>query len=75
MRLLRRDFAPGQQDYDDDYNQYNLVWRNRGVTGMENSPRMKEMFIEMEYWIEEVLGKKQILEKKTHMYKGQPKKW
>ena len=42
---------------------------------MENSPRMKEMFVEMEYWIEEVIGKKRITEKKVNTYKGTPKKW
>ena len=48
MIEVRRDFAPGQHDYDDAYNQMQVQWRNRGVTGMENSPRMKEMFIDME---------------------------
>ena len=75
MKALRDDFAPGQGDFDDDYNQINMSWNNRGVTGMENCPRMKEMFVEMEYWIEEVIGKKRITEKVTHTYKGTPKKW
>jgi len=26
MKLLRRDFAPGIHDYDDDYNQYHITW-------------------------------------------------
>lgn len=42
---------------------------------MENNPRMKEMFVEMEYWIEEVIGKQRITEKKVKAYKGTPKKW
>jgi len=52
-----------------------MSWRERGVTGMENNPRMKEMFVEMEYWIEEVIGKQRITEKKVKAYKGTPKKW
>jgi hypothetical protein len=42
---------------------------------MENSPRMKEMFVELEYWIEEVIGKPQIESAQADAYKGQPKKW
>lgn len=42
---------------------------------MENSPRMKEMFVELEWWIEEVIGKSQIEAKKIDTYKGTPKKW
>lgn len=26
MEFIREDFAPGQHDYDDDYNQVQLVW-------------------------------------------------
>ena len=36
---------------------------------------MKEMFVELEYWIEEVIGKKRIVEGEVRAYKGQPKKW
>ena len=31
--------------------------------------------MELEYWIEEVIGEKRIREKKFPMYKGQVKKW
>jgi len=75
MKLLRQDFAPGQQDYDDDYNQFNQNWNNRTATGMDNSPRMKECFVELEYWVEEVIGKKRINEGKVGAYKGTTKKW
>jgi hypothetical protein len=36
---------------------------------------MKEIFVELEYWIEEIAGKKQIETKECRMYKGLPKKW
>ena len=42
---------------------------------MENNPRMKEMFVELEYWIEEVIGKSRRVECKVRAYKGTPKKW
>jgi hypothetical protein len=33
------------------------------------------MFVELEYWIEDLIGAQQIKEKKINMYKGTPKKW
>lgn len=33
------------------------------------------MIVEMEYFIEEMVGKKRITEKKMNMLKGTPKKW
>lgn len=56
MRLLRRNHSPNQHDYNDSYNQINLCWNNRGFTGMDANPRMKEMFVELENWIEDVIG-------------------
>jgi hypothetical protein len=58
MAILRRDYAPNQQDYNDDYNPINIMWVNRGATGMDQSPRMKEMFIELESWVEDIIGLK-----------------
>lgn len=75
MNMIRRDYAPGQMDFDDAYNEQNLMWHNRGFSGMENAPRMKEMFIELEYWIEDVIGAEQIANQEVKMYKGTPKKW
>jgi hypothetical protein len=31
---------------------------------------MKEMFVELEYWIEEVIGKTQVVQGKVDTYKG-----
>ena len=33
------------------------------------------MFVELEYWIEEVIGKTQQVQGKVDAYKGKPKKW
>jgi hypothetical protein len=45
------------------------------VTGFENNARLKEMFVELEYWIEEVIGAPTIKKGKIKTYKGEPKKW
>ena len=47
----------------------------KDYSGIGNDPRMKNTCIEMEYWIENVIGEKQIREEKFKMYKGQVKKW
>lgn len=68
-------FAPGQNDLDDAYCQAIEQWRSRGATGFESNTRMKEMFVELEYWIEEIVGKQRRVEGKVAAYKGTPKKW
>jgi hypothetical protein len=75
MNILRRDYAPTQHDYNDSYNQVNALWHTRGVTGLDNNPRMKEMFVEMENMIENNIGVPQIKNKQMKMYKGTTKKW
>lgn len=42
---------------------------------MENSPRMKEMFVDLEYWIEDVYGLQRRTTKQVETYKGTTKKW
>jgi hypothetical protein len=32
------------------------MWRERGATGFENDPIMRQIFIDLEYLIEEVIG-------------------
>ena len=72
---MQDSFAPGQLDLDDTYQQANEQWRPRGATGFESNPRMKEMFVELEWWIEEVVGKQRRDDGKVAAYKGTPKKW
>jgi len=60
MVELDRDYAPGLNNYDDIYNQLQADFLPRGVTGMGNQTRLKEMFVESEWMIEEVLGKSRI---------------
>jgi hypothetical protein len=75
MRILRRDLAPGSNNYDDDYNQYNVVFNSRSFSGMDNNPRMKELFVELEGWVENILGADRIEKKQMKLYKGTTKKW
>ena len=60
---IRDDSHPNTFDMSELYNPQQIQWYPRGVTGMEHNSRMKEMFVELEYQIEEVTGKKRIVEK------------
>ena len=42
---------------------------------MENDNRMKEIFVNLEMLIEDVIGQKRIATKSMDMYKGTVKKW
>ncbi len=70
MHELRRDFSPYITDYAHEYDQVQIQWRDRGATGFMNEPRTREIFVELEYWIEDVIGAKQIAEKTKEFYKG-----
>ena len=63
-------------DYDHEYNVVNVTWdKDLGFAGFYNDPRSKQMFAEMEMWIEEIQGERQIRENKVQFYKGTVKKW
>ena len=62
-------------DLDSEYNPVQFNWRERGATGMESDPRMKQIFVDLEFWIEDVVGAKQIHDGEVQMYKGEVKKW
>ena len=77
MEKHHEDFggATAKVEYDEDYNPQHMIYHNRGLTGFENNARAKTTFVELEYWIEDVVGKKRIKEMQVKPYKGQPKKW
>ena len=75
MEQIRRDYAPGQHNYDDDYTPIQTQFNPRTMTGMDNAPRYKEMFVELEYMIENQIGTQRIHEGKVETYKGTTKKW
>ena len=51
------------------------MFRDRGVTGIEHEPQMKQVYLELEHLIEDVFAAKRIREKKMEVYKGTVKKW
>lgn len=61
---------PGNHDYEDDYNPLHMKWRERDCTGMANDPRMKSMFVDLEYWIEDVVGVRRKEDGFVPTYKG-----
>lgn len=67
--------TPGHGDLETVYSPLNQVFWDRQWTGLECDARMRSIQVEMEYWIEKVVGAKQIEEKKLKMYKGTIKKW
>ena len=76
-RLTHRDFAPGHWDLDEEYNQVNFLvgGYEKDYSGIGNDWRMRQICAEFEYWIEDVLGKERITQKKFKMIKGNVKKW
>lgn len=72
---MARDYAPYHDDLEQDYNPRQFIWRERGVYGFENDPLFREIFVEFEYIVENVIGYNRIKDKKMDMLKGTPKKW
>lgn len=75
MAAIARDNSPYHNYLDDDYNPRQQLTRDRGATGFESEPIYREIFVELEYMIENVIGYNRIQDKKMEMYKGEPKKW
>lgn len=67
-----RDEAPYHFNLDDDYNQVNhlIGGYDKDYSGMANDWRSRKTVEELEYMIEEVLGKDRIEGQKFKMYKG-----
>lgn len=63
MKRITRDYAPYSWDLDQDYKPKQFIWRERGFYGFENDPVMREIFVEFEYMIEEVIGYNRIKNK------------
>jgi len=51
------------------------MYNPRGATGFENDAKSKQIIVETERWIEDIVGAQQIKEKKLDFYKGTIKKW
>lgn len=74
-RLTARDYSNYMTPFDHDYKPVFTQWRDRGANGFLNDAKTREIFVELEYWIEDLIGAKQIAEKKKDFYRGTPKKW
>lgn len=72
---LHVNHSPYFGDFAHEYNPLQIQFRDRDASGWGNEARMKQMFVDLEYWIEEVIGEQQIREKKVDFYKGTIKKW
>jgi len=70
-----RDYSDYIGDLDAEYNQVTIQWRERGMNGFLNEPRLRQIQCDLEHWIEEIHGKEQIQTQKAHFYKGTVKKW
>lgn len=75
MEVIAREYAPYQLDLTDDYDQKHWQFRERGAMAFDSDPILREITLEFEYMIEEVIGYNRIKNKKMKMLKGTPKKW
>ena len=75
LKHIIENVSPYLGDLDNDYHPVYVDYNPRGFSGFENDARSKQIFVELEYWIENIIGAKQIKEKKIQMYKGTVKKW
>ena len=56
MQVMARDYAPYQLDLTDDYDQKHWQFRERGAMAYESDPILREVTLELEYMIENVIG-------------------
>ena len=63
MGTMSHSYGPYQWDLDQDYFPRQFLWRERGVYGFEGDPVMREIFVELEYMVEEVIGYNRIKNK------------
>lgn len=74
MAKISDEDAPYSFDLEAEYNPREFVFRPRGM-GFENDALFREIFVELEYIIENYIGYDRIQTKKMDMYKGTVKKW
>jgi hypothetical protein len=75
MVLFENSDRWGSPFTEDEYNPQFLLFYERGAMGTSDDPKIKHMFLELEFYLEEVLGKERIDSKQMDMYKGTVKKW
>jgi hypothetical protein len=77
MKDTHNNFAQGHWDLDEEYEQVTFLvgGYERDYSGIANDWRSRKTLEELEYIIEEVLGKDRIEKKQVKMIKGNVKKW
>lgn len=64
MKRMSRDYSPYSLDLDQEYKPKQIIARGeRSFNGFENNAVMREIFVEFEYMIEEVIGYNRIKNK------------
>ena len=56
MEIMARDYTPYQLDLDEDYNQKHWQFRERGAMAFDADPILREITLELEYMVENVIG-------------------
>jgi hypothetical protein len=74
MSIMARDYTPYQLDLDDDNDQKHWQFRERGAMAYDADSIMREITLEFEYIIENLVGYNRIVNKKKDMFKCTPKK-
>ena len=77
MKDTHNNFCQGIWDLDEEYNQVTFLvgGYERDYSGIANDWRSRKTLEELEYIIEEKLGKERIEKKQVKMIKGNVKKW
>ena len=60
---------------EDTYKPEYLMFYKRGAASHVNEARIRQMYIELRYMVEEIYGKERIVNKEMDMYRGTVKKW
>jgi hypothetical protein len=63
MQVMAREYAPYQLDLNDDYDQKHWQFRERGAMAFESDPILREVTLELEYMVENVIGYNRIKDK------------
>lgn len=70
------DFVPARGiGYDEVYNPSFMKHHPRGTSPILNERRLQDMFLELEWYLTDVVNKNRIESKQMDMYKGTVKKW
>ena len=58
QHLLTRDYSDYHDGVEQEYNQIHAVWWDRDMIGVEGDPRFRHIVVDLEHWVEDVIGAK-----------------